>query len=249
MNRHRAALASAERAVELLTPLAEGPGDEVESFRWALAGALDNLALRLLHLESHEKAEVAGRRAVELFTGGRRSARAEQGLAGALTNLAVIEANLDRGAEALATVRRAERIWRRLSADEPSVYLPELALTLNTVGLRHAELGQLDAAVAAADEAVGIFRDLVRASAVAFEFDLAAVLANLSGYLWQLGRRTEAFQYNAEAEEVFDRWGGANPQAFSVHLRRLRENIAAMRAKQSPVDLRRWELGAQSFNS
>ncbi|MCX5122031.1 tetratricopeptide repeat protein [Micromonospora sp. NBC_00362] len=249
VNRYPAALASAERAVELLTPLAEGPGDDAGSFRWALAEALDNLALRLSHVQLHEKAEVAGRQAVELFTGGSRSARGERGLAGALANLAVIEAHRGRREEALATVRRAERIWRRLSDDEPSVYRPELALTLNTVSLRHAELGQLSAAVAAAEESVGIFRDLVRANAVAFELDLAAVLANLSGYLWQLDRRTEAFQYNAEAEEIFGRWGGANPQAFSLHLRHLRENIAAMRAKQFPVDLRRWELGAQSFNS
>ncbi|MEU8419670.1 hypothetical protein AB0C15_02185 [Micromonospora sp. NPDC048835] len=249
LTRFSAALASARRAVDLLTPLAQGPGDEAESFRWALAEALDNLALRLSHVKQHEKAEVTGRRAVELFTGGPRSARRERGLAGALTNLAVIEAHRGHGAQALATVRAAERIWRQLSHDEPSVYRPELALTLNTVGLRHAELGQLDAAVTAAEESVVIYRDLVRANAVAFELDLAAVLANLSGYLWELGRRAEAFQYNAEAEEVFGRWGGANPQAFSLHLRHLRENIAAMRAKQSPVDLRRWELGAQSFNS
>ncbi|MGW5556522.1 hypothetical protein ACWER9_04750 [Micromonospora sp. NPDC003944] len=249
LSRFSSALASARRAVGLLTPLAEGPGDEAESYRWALAEALDNLALRLSHVKQHEKAEVTGRRAVEWFAGGPRSARRERGLAGALTNLAVIEAHRGHGAQALATVRDAERIWRRLSHDEPSVYRPELALTLNTVSLRHAELGQMDAAVTAAEEAVGIFRDLVRANAVAFELDLAAVLANLSGYLWQLGRRTEAFQYNAEAEEVFGRWGGANPQAFSSHLRHLRQNIAAMRAKQSAVDLRRWELGAQSFNS
>ena len=248
MNHYHAALASAERAVELLTPLAGG-ADETGSIQWALAEALDNLALRLSNVESHEKAEVAGRRAVELFSGGRRSAQGERGLAGALTNLAVIEAHQGRGAQALATVRRAERIWRHLSDDEPSVYRPELALALNTVSLRHAELGQVSAAVAAAEESAGIFRDLVRANALAFELDLAAVLANLSGYLWQLGRRAEAFHYNTEAEEIFDRWGGANPQAYSLHLRHLRENIAAMRAKQSPVDLRRWELGAQSFNS
>ncbi|RQW94070.1 ATP-binding protein [Micromonospora inaquosa] len=248
MNHYHAALANAERAVELLTPLA-GAADETGSIQWALAEALDNLALRLSNVESHEKAEAAGRRAVELFSGGRRSARSERGLAGALTNLAVIEAHQGRGAQALATVRRAERIWRHLSDDEPSVYRPELALALNTVSLRHAELGQVSAAVAAAEESAGIFRDLVRANALAFELDLAAVLANLSGYLWQLGRRAEAFHYNTEAEEIFDRWGGANPQAYSLHLRHLRENIAAMRAKQSPVDLRRWELGAQSFNS
>ncbi|MDG4809501.1 hypothetical protein O7634_22365 [Micromonospora sp. WMMD1120] len=249
VNRYPEALESAQRAVELLTPLADGPGEQGGSMRWALAEALNSLALRLSNLERHEIAERAGRRAVELFTAGRRSVRSEQGLAGALTNLAVIEAHLGRGVDALMTVRRAERIWRRLSADAPAVHLPELALTLNTVGLRHAELGQPGAAATAADESVEIFRDLVRANAVAFELDLAAVLANLSGYLWQLGRRTEALQHNAEAEEIFGRWGGAHPAAFSLHLSHLRENIAAMRAEQSPVDLRRWELGAQSFNS
>ncbi|MEK8104058.1 hypothetical protein NKG94_01125 [Micromonospora sp. M12] len=82
VNRYPAALASVERAVELLTPLAQGSGGDAGSFRWALAEALDNLALRLSNVGSHEKAEVAGRRAVELFTGGRRSVRSERGLAG-----------------------------------------------------------------------------------------------------------------------------------------------------------------------
>ncbi|GGO22432.1 hypothetical protein [Micromonospora parathelypteridis] len=49
--------------------------------------------------------------------------------------------------------------------------LANLALALNTVSLRHAELGQVSAAVAAAEEAVGIFRDLVRANAVGIEIE------------------------------------------------------------------------------
>lgn len=63
----------------------------------------------------------------------------------------------------------------------------------------------MGAAVAAAEESVGIVRDLVRANALVFELDLAAVLADLSGYLWRLGRRAQSFQHNTEAEEVFGR--------------------------------------------
>ncbi|MEV0156648.1 hypothetical protein AB0H57_23370 [Micromonospora sp. NPDC050686] len=51
------------------------------------------------------------------------------------------------------------------------------------------------------------------------------------------------------AERIFFRWNGTNSPAFNVHLRHLRENIEAMWAEQSPVDLRRWELGANSFQS
>ncbi|MCG5446112.1 hypothetical protein NIE79_004677 [Micromonospora sp. NIE79] len=65
----------------------------------------------------------------------------------------------------------------------------------------------MGAAMLAAEESVGIIPDLVRANALVFELDLAAVLANLSGYLRQLGR----FQHTTEAEEVFGHWGGANP--------------------------------------
>ncbi|WP_446210189.1 hypothetical protein [Micromonospora sp. IBSANI012] len=99
------------------------------------------------------------------------------------------------------------------------------------------------------EAALSIYRDLVGVNAVAFELDLAAVLANLSGYLWQLGRRAEALGANSQAEEVFARWGGANPEALSVHLRHVRENIARMNAQRGPADLRRWELGAHSFAS
>ncbi|NYF59860.1 tetratricopeptide repeat protein [Micromonospora purpureochromogenes] len=249
LNRYPEALASVERAVELLAPLADAPGANGEAHRRALAETLGNLGTRLSNVGRDSEAVVVARRAVDLFEAGPRSVAAELGLAGALTNLAVIEAQLGLGREALKTVRRAEGIWRRLSDDEPSVYLPELALALNTVGLRHADLGQVGAAVDAAEASLSIYRDLVRVNAVAFELDLAAVLANLSGYLWQLGRRTEALGANSQAEEVFARWGGANPEAFSVHLRHVRENIARMNAQRGPADLRRWELGAHSFAS
>ncbi|MEH0986150.1 tetratricopeptide repeat protein [Micromonospora sp. CPCC 205556] len=249
LSRYPEALVSVERAVGILTPLADGGGAEAETHRWALAETLDNLGVRLSNVGRHEEAEVAARRAVEVFRDGPGSPAVQVSLAGALTNLAVIEAQLGAGWSALATVRRAVHIWRRLSDDQPSIYLPELALALNTVGLRQADLVQLPAAVDAAEESVRIYRDLVRVNAVAFELDLAAVLANLSGYLWRLDRRAEALQANAEAEEIFARWGGANPEAFSLHLRHVRENIARMRAQRSSTDLRRWELGAHSFHS
>ncbi|MEU8419339.1 hypothetical protein AB0C15_00490 [Micromonospora sp. NPDC048835] len=164
-----------------------------------------------------------------------------------LANLAGIEAHRRRREEAPATVRHAERIWGWLSDDDPSVYRPELALTLNTVSLRHNELGQVSAAVAAAEEAVGSSAT-PSGQRGAFELDLASALANLSGYLWQLARRTEAFQYNAEAEEVFGRWGGANPQAFSLHLR----HVGRASRRCAPSSLRSTCFAgswAQSFNS
>ncbi|MBY8873210.1 tetratricopeptide repeat protein [Micromonospora sp. PLK6-60] len=248
LNRYPAALVSAERAVALLTSLV-GEGVPVDH-RPALAEALDSLATRLSNLQRHQEAEAVSQQAVALFGGMPLETTAELvGLAGALANLAVIQAHLGETGRALGNARRAERIWRGLSDAEPAVYRPDLAAALNTVGLRHAELGQLDEAARVGAESEQILRELVRVNPVAFELRLAAVLANLSGYLWQLHRRVEALELNAEAERIFVRWNGTNSPAFHVHLRRVRENIAAMRAKQSPVDLRRWELGANSFQS
>ncbi|WFE97698.1 hypothetical protein [Micromonospora sp. WMMD987] len=78
---------------------------------------------------------------------------------------------------------------------------------------------------------------------------LAAVLANLSGHLWRLNRRAEALRTHAEAERIFTRWGGADPEVFSPHLREVRQNLARMVAEQTPVYLYRWEPGAGSFGS
>ncbi|KWV31846.1 hypothetical protein AWV63_15385 [Micromonospora rifamycinica] len=245
VNRSAEALASVERAVEILDFLA---GDD-PAYRFRLAETLDNLGIRLAEVGRHPEAEVAARRSVKLFSADAPSPAGEVGRAAALTNLSAIKAHQGRADSALRTARRAARLWRRLSDEQPAVYLPELALTLNTLGLRYAESGRLEEAVKATAESEEIYRELVDCNPVVFELDLAAVLANLSGHLWRLNRRAEALRTHAEAERIFTRWGGADPEVFSPHLREVRQNLARMVAEQTPVYLYRWEPGAGSFGS
>ncbi len=217
LDRDDRALDDVTEAVEILSSgAADGDRPTVDA---DLAAALDSLGLRLSGVGRHEEGARAAQRAVTLYEQVAGTERGRLGLAGALANLAVIQARLGRPRDALATARRAEEIWRRLAADAPAVFRPELAVVLNTLGLRYADAHEYDRAVRTGREAVELLRDLVRVNAPAFEVELAAALVNLGGHLWRQGRRTEAFQVSVEAEEIFVRWGTALPDDFAARLR------------------------------
>ena len=65
--------------------------------------------------------------------------------------------DLGRREDALAAAREAVEIRRRLAADRPDAFLPDLAVSLNNLGNHLSELGRHEDALAAAREAVTLF--------------------------------------------------------------------------------------------
>ncbi|MGH3808438.1 MAG: tetratricopeptide repeat protein [Pseudonocardiaceae bacterium] len=85
---------------------------------------------------------------------------------------------------------------RRLAQANPDAYLPDLAGSLNNLAIRLAEVGQRQAALAPAQQAVDIRRELAQANPDAYLPDLAMSLNNLANRLAEVGRI-------AETQEVF----------------------------------------------
>jgi len=77
-----------------------------------------------------------------------------------LSNLAVSLSSAGRRDEALAPVREAVAIGRRLAEDDPKQFLPDLALSLNNQAVSLREVGERDEAMASIREAVAIRRRL-----------------------------------------------------------------------------------------
>jgi tetratricopeptide (TPR) repeat protein len=69
------------------------------------------------------------------------------------------------------------------------VYAPDLAMTLNNLGAALQELRRYEAAVAAYEEALGLYRRLAHAQPEVYEPDVAATLNNLGNALYQELRR------------------------------------------------------------
>ena len=87
--------------------------------------------------------------------------------------------DLGRREDALAAAQEAIDIYRRLAAERPDAFLPDLATSLNNLGNRLSDLGRREDALAAAQEAVDIRRRLAAERPDAFLPDLATSLNNL----------------------------------------------------------------------
>jgi tetratricopeptide (TPR) repeat protein len=135
---------------------------------------------------------------------------------------------MGRRAEALQATQEAVEIRRRLAAQHPDAFLPDLARSLINLGKALSELGQRDEALEATQEAVDLYRRLAAQHPDAFLPDLAGSLANLGAMLSALGQRAEALQATQEAVDLYRRLAAQHPDAFLPYLAISLHNLGAM---------------------
>ncbi len=103
-----------------------------------------------------------------------------------------------------------------------------VALLKNNLGNRLSDLGRREEALAAADEAVSVYRRLAADRPDAFLPYLAASLNNLGNMLSDLGRREEALAAAVEAVSIRRRLAADRPDAFLPDLAGSLNNLSAM---------------------
>ncbi|TCO78124.1 tetratricopeptide repeat protein, partial [Plasticicumulans lactativorans] len=191
---------------------------------------------------------------------GRRSDRHAPALGwleGLVQSLADEVAILQAVASALpqaTTVLRplAAEVERRLAAclQRTAAPTPDLALSLNNLAVRLSALGQREAALEAAREAVSLYRALAASRPDAFTSNLAASLNNLAVRLSALGQREAALEAAREAVDLRRALAASRPDAFTPDLAMSLNNLAsflsdlgqreaALEAAREAVDLRR----------
>lgn len=129
-------------------------------------------------------------------------------------------------AEALPRLQEASGIYRRLVAQHPDVFEPELAVSLNNIGNCLAELGRREEALTQAGEAAELFRKLAVRNPCAYEPNLAGSLTNLAHHLIELGRREDALALAQEAVEICRKLTGQNADAYELELATSLNNVA-----------------------
>ena len=105
---------------------------------------------------------------------------------------------------------------RTLTDADRSAFQPDLAAASDALASRRARSGQLMAAVAPAEEAAALYRELAAANP-AFTPNLAAALGNLGIRYSEVGRRGEAVAPGEEAVALYRELVAANP-AFTPDL-------------------------------
>ena len=166
-----------------------------------IANALPHqtLALRELAVRLHGQiAATLQTAAAEEAKAGSHSAHQAR-YAASLNNLGAMLSELGRREDALAAAQEAVEIRRRLAAERPDAFLPDLAASLNNLGAMLSKLGRREDALAAAQEATGIYRRLAADRPDAFLPDLAGSLGTLGNSLADLDRFDEAVSTTREA--------------------------------------------------
>lgn len=103
---------------------------------------------------------------------------------------------------------------RRAARDDPALFLPALAGSLNNLCVRLGQLGLREEALAAVGEAVQVYQELAEARPDAHLPDLAMSLSNLAVGLGGLGRREEALAAINEAVRIRHALARARPEAY-----------------------------------
>jgi tetratricopeptide (TPR) repeat protein len=152
--------------------------------------------------------------------------------------------------QALKATEPAVRIYRRLAADQPSVFEPGLAQALHHLGTHRAGAGLHEAALAVSEEAVAIRKRLVATNPAAHEPTLASSLNNLAMDLAAVGLREAALAASEEAVAIRKRLAATNPAAHEPTLASSLNNLgmrlsgverteAALSAAEEAVELYR----------
>jgi tetratricopeptide (TPR) repeat protein len=115
-------------------------------------------------------------------------------------------------------------------------------MSLNNLANRQSEVGQREEALATAQEAVSLRRELVGRNRDAFLPDLAGSLNNLATFESAVGQRTEALSTAQEAVSLRRELVGRNRDAFAINFTQ-----SQMTLGQALAALRRFPEAADSF--
>ena len=141
----------------------------------------------------------------------------------ALVKLALGEHRVAEARAAVATSNHIDAL-----DDERVSHKSELAAALNNCGLQLSAVGRREDALAAAQEAVDLYRALAQTRPDAFRPDLAGSLTNLVKMLSDLGRREDALAAAQEAVDLYRALAQTRPDAFRPDLAMSLNNLGAM---------------------
>ncbi|MGW7363093.1 tetratricopeptide repeat protein [Streptomyces sp. NPDC054841] len=154
---------------------------------------------------------------------------ARPALAAALHDLSGRLERLGRWDEALAALREAVEIRRKLAAKQPDTYLPKLSSSLNNLSVLLSHHGQTKEALAVSSEAVDIQRKVAAQQPDDIVLcHLATILDNHGGELAALGRWEKGLAEISEAVDIYRELVAKRPDQFRGNLAGSLNNLAAV---------------------
>jgi tetratricopeptide (TPR) repeat protein len=207
-----------ERIRELESRLSAHAHAEDPVTRAARVAWLGELGRRLRLVGKPKEAVAALREAIQEA----RSVHAPQSAETAriLGNLSIVLGDTGRSDEAVEMAKETVATFRKLLADRPDAFLPDLALSLDNLANSLSAAGRREDALQVAAEVVTTYRKLLTVLPNIFLPDLAGSLNNLAGRLIGVGRRDDAMRVCQEALGIQRELVEAQPTVFAVDLAR-----------------------------
>ncbi|MBF6522810.1 tetratricopeptide repeat protein, partial [Nocardia farcinica] len=115
----------------------------------------------------------------------------------------------------------------------PDAYLPDFASSLNNVAVDLGELGRREEGLAAAEEALKIYRVLAEHHPDAYLPDFASSLNNVAVDLGELGRREEGLAAAEEALKIYRVLAERHPAVYGVDVERMQKVLEWLRSTSS----------------
>jgi len=142
----------------------------------------------------------------------------QQDYAEALLNHSKALLDLGQRNDAVEATQKAVEIYRALVISCSNTFLPGLAKSLHSLGMRFAKIGRHNEALEAASEAVNRYRSLSTTNPTVFLPNLARSLNSLGNRFYELDRRDEALEVAREVVNIFRTLVEDHPDVFCSNL-------------------------------
>ena len=126
--------------------------------------------------------------------------------------------------------------YRALATKNPQAYNPDLAGTLNNLGLLLSNNNEIKQAKDCYQEALKIYRDLAKKNPQAYNPDLAMTLNNLANLLSNNNEIKQAQIYYQEALDIRRDLAKKNPQAYNPYLASTLNNLGLLLRKKNEIE-------------
>jgi tetratricopeptide (TPR) repeat protein len=134
----------------------------------------------------------------------------------------------NRTQEAKQAYEEALQIFREFAQKNPEAYLPDVATTLNDLGVLDRDQKRMEEARKELDETLQIRRELVQKNPEAYLPDVAETLNNMGVLDRKQNRAQEAKQAYEKALEIYEVIAKQDPQRFSADVARMKQLLVGV---------------------
>ena len=161
----------------------------------------------------------------------------ESDIADATNTLGVLYSDTNRLELAEQEYLRAKKIWEQLAAENPAIYLPDLAMICNNLGELYCQSNHVNKAEQEHLRAKKIYEQLSEKNLSAYLPELAGSYNNLGNLYCQTGRIELGEPELCYAKEIYEQLAAEHPEVYLLYLAMSCNNLGNLYRNAKRTDL------------